>query len=277
MKMRDERRDNSEGSTTIQSPLPVLLRSLYLHGVEYCALAGADRCDVYTKDQIVSLLERGDTDRTVCEAIAQLEPGAFACGRHEGALDSATRVLLVTSTGSEVVAASSIPETKRPKSRKTLAKKAVPASPPWWDAPIPLAMCAEKGILLNSAGRRLLAGLSLPPVQGGEAWSDEFILEAAGHGGTGASSDRQFLFERLEGTVYLVQDVTEDLRSAGEMAWLASVGQAFISHFKCRGRPVRQVRSAERPADCDPEDCVACIWEGELLGYVCLGGMSLEE
>jgi len=265
--MRDERRDNSEGSTTIQSPLPVLLRSLYLHGVEYCALAGADRCDVYTKDQIVSLLERGDTDRTVCEAIAQLEPGAFACGRHEGALDSATRVLLVTSTGSEVVAASLIPETKRPKSRKTLAKKAVPASPPWWDAPIPLAMCAEKGILLNSAGRRLLAGLSLPPVQGGEAWSDEFILEAAGHGGTGAASE----------TVYLVQDVTEDLRSAGEMAWLASVGQAFISHFKCRGRPVRQVRSAERPADCDPEDCVACIWEGELLGYVCLGGMSLEE
>ena len=273
--MRDERRDNSEGSTTIQSPLPVLLRSLYLHGVEYCALAGADRCDVYTKDQIVSLLERGDTDRTVCEAIAQLEPGAFACGRHEGALDSATRVLLVTSTGSEVVAASSIPEGKRPKSRKTLAKKAVPASPPWWNAPIPLAMCTEKGILLNSSG----GGCWLDSPSPGSARGS--VVGRVHPRSSGSRQDRrvkrQTVLVRAHGRDGLPRTGRDRGPSERRRDGVAGLrGPAFISHFKCRGRPVRQVS----PRSARPTATPRIAWRASGRGAARLRvprRMSLEE
>ena len=87
---------------------------------------------------------------------------------------------------------------------------------------------------------------------------------------------RQFLYTEIAPSIYLVQDVTEDLRDAEQMAWLASIGQAFISNLKSKGKSVRQIRSPEQPLEEEGGEHVACIWEEKLLGYVCIDDEQTE-
>ena len=80
----------------------------------------------------------------------------------------------------------------------------------------------------------------------------------------------------MKDSFFLIQEVTEDLQSAEQMAWLASIGQAFLSDLKCKGISVRQIRSPEYTAEEENGRRLACIWEEKLLGYVCIDNGQTE-
>lgn len=148
--MSDEHRAEARYNTTLESPLSSLLRSLYLHGVEHCALATAKGFPIFSKDQIVSLLERGNADTKVCEAFALLSSNGFACLTEQRLMEPLTPVLLVTDRGVELVPAGRIPQPS-PREEDAAPDEEITDSglPCWWTVPLPLALLTGKKTLLN--------------------------------------------------------------------------------------------------------------------------------
>ncbi len=275
--MADENKEEIKYNTTIGSPLSSLLRSLYLHGVEQCALASDEGYSVYSKDQIVSLLERGNADTKVSDAIALLSSNTFSGVLEKRLLEPLTPVLLVTDTGVEVVPAGKISHPRSREADATPPEDRTPAFPSWWEIPLPLADCTGKHPLLNSSAEELLGGFILPSFPRRKRHPGEFLLELQEKNGKkGKRICRQYLFTEVAYPVFLIQDVTEDLRNAERMAWMASIGQAFISDLKCKGKTVRQIRSPECSVEEESGTHLACIWEEKLLGYICIDEGSSE-
>lgn len=265
-------REISLTDTTMDSPLSSLLRSLFLYGVEHCAMSGANKNAIYSKEQIVSFMERGNADTKVVEAMEMLSGGCCSGGACHRALGPLAPVLLVTRTGVEVVPAETIPDAPGAKmtgDTPVLLEEEPGAlkTPEWWGVPLPIAMYSENVPLLNPTAERLFEGISLPRLSRKKRLVKEFLLPVG---------NRQFLFSEVERFIFIVQEVTEDIMNADRMAWMASVGQAFISDLKCKGKSVRQIRSSERPSDYDEGSCLSCIWEDNLLGYLCIDDVSRE-
>jgi len=270
--MPNENRGAVRYNTTLESPLSSLLRSLYLHGVEHCALATAKGYPIYSKDQIVSLLERGNADTKVSDAIALLSSNGFSCLTEQRLMEPLTPVLLVTDRGVELVPAGRIPQPS-PEQECTTPDEGTKDLdlPCWWTIPLPLALLTGKKTALNPAAEKLLDGFTLPSFARKKKHPNEFLLELSSKSTKKRmSSSRHFLFTPLEASFFLVQDVSEDLQSAEQMEWLASIGQAFLSDLKCKGISVRQIRSAEYLDEEEKGKHLACIWEEKLLGYVCI-------
>lgn len=271
--MANEHRTEGSYNTTLESPLSLLLRSLYLHGVEHCALATANGSQVFSKDQIVSLLERGNADTQVCEAIASLASNGSACLTEQPLMEPLTPVLLVTERGAELVPAERIPQQPSPVEEDAAPDEGQADSglPCWWTVPLPLAHFTGKKTLLNPAAEKLLEGYAPSSFGRKKKRPKEFLLELSCKSTKKRKAAfRHFLFTELQDAFFLIQDVTDDLQSADQMAWLASIGQAFLSDLKCKGIPVRQIRSPEYTAEEESGKHLACIWEEKLLGYVCI-------
>ncbi|MDI9370087.1 MAG: hypothetical protein GX181_02875 [Synergistaceae bacterium] len=249
--------------TTVDSPLSSLLRSLFLHGVEHCVISGADKSAIFSKEQIVSFMERGHADTKVAEAMKRLSSGQLPPGTISKSMGPLTPVLLVTKQGVEVVPAEAIPDEPKKSVEAKAMLEETPALqlPAWWTVPLPIVLCDEGSVLYNHAAEELFEDIALPKLSKKKRLSGEFLIQ---HGG------RQFLFSRIDPAVFLIQEVTEDIKNADRMAWLASIGQAFITDLKCRRRSVRQVRSKNLPAARNEDRCLACIWENAVLGYVCI-------
>jgi len=270
--MSDEHRAEARYNTTLESPLSSLLRSLYLHGVEHCALATAKGFPIFSKDQIVSLLERGNADTKVCEAFALLSSNGFACLTEQQLMEPLTPVLLVTDRGVELVPAGRIPQPS-PREEDAAPDEEITDSglPCWWTVPLPLALLTGKKTLLNPAAEKLLEGYAPSSFGRKKKHPKEFLLELSCKSTKKRKAgSKHFLFTELKDSFFLIQDVTEDLQSADQMAWLASIGQAFLSDLKCKGIPVRQIRSPEYTTEEENGKHLACIWEEKLLGYVCI-------
>lgn len=276
--MPDENRAEVRYNTTLESPLSSLLRSLYLHGVEHCALATSQGFSLYSKDQIVSLLERGNADTKVGDAIALLSSNGFACLAEQRLMEPLTPVLLVTDRGVELVPAGKIPQPS-PKQECTAPDEGTADSglPCWWTIPLPLAFLTGKKPVLNPAADKLLDGFTLPSFARKKKHPTEFLIELGSKSTKKRNTiSRHFLFTEVKDSFFLIQEVTEDLQSAEQMAWLASIGQAFLSDLKCKGIPVRQIRSPEYTAEEENGRRLACIWEEKLLGYVCIDNGQTE-
>ncbi|GAB1426880.1 hypothetical protein MASR2M17_03060 [Aminivibrio sp.] len=61
--MMSQGRPRPQEGLNLDSSLSTLLRNLYLHGVEHCAPVIRGEYSILTKDQVVSILERGTVRR----------------------------------------------------------------------------------------------------------------------------------------------------------------------------------------------------------------------
>ena len=128
----NESHSHSLKSLTPASSLVVLLRALYRMVLDYGVLAtfGDPRdCVVFTKDQLVSLIERSSTEILVEDIPKMAAQGFFKPIAPESDFPEGEQlqVLLIEEDGASV---SSIKDALMPKE---------PNYPEWWEAPLPFA------------------------------------------------------------------------------------------------------------------------------------------
>ncbi len=269
--MRDSLREELGQIMNLESSLSSLLRSLYLHGVEHCAVACGTECSIISKDQVISILERGHADKKVRDALGMLTSSPGGPLPENTVIEPMTQVLLVTDSKAEVVSVDSLPEIASSTPSLDAHIQTEERFPSWWNIPLPLVTYIEREPVSNDAARELLAGIDLPPLPRRKKKFHEFILElpAVKKGRKKNKHKRQILFVELSPSVFRIEDVTEELANVEEMAWWASVGQAFVSSVKGKGKGVRHIRSPDHSVE-EIGETLACIWEGQLLGYVCI-------
>lgn len=234
------------GSEKTGISLSEVLRDLYRHGIEFCLLFSPAMCHpVFSKDQIISVLEKDEGERKVCE-LPDLCPSFSTLDDlvNRKVLEGEDRLLALKEEELVVLSASSLLKVSR-EGQKT---------PPWWKAPVPLVSWAEGRFLANKSAKKLLGGASLRRGEGAE-----FFCE--GRKGKG------FLLKEVSPSVFLVDDVSEDMGAAREMAWWAAIGKAFVSKIEACGGRVEEVDGGALPED-DLEDFLTCLWDDEILGYL---------
>lgn len=247
------RKTPSRRRTKSESTFSALLRNLYLYSVEYCLFfSPGEGHPVFSKDQIVSILERGYGERKISE-LAELFPSFATLDElvKKKMLEASTEILVVRDDEPQVLPVSRI--------SGILLEEASEGLPLWWNVPVPLFSCAGGKIAVNGCAQKLFGDIS--PVQIPHMEGPEFVFEVSPGGGC-------FLFKEIHPSVFLVEDVSEDMRSAEEMAWWASIGKAFVSKIKGKGKNVRRIEVADSAAMENAGDCLACIWDGKILGYL---------
>jgi hypothetical protein len=266
---------------TTRSSLTVLLRTLYRMGLDYCVLPpGEDFRDiiVFTKDQLVSLIERGSSEASlsdistianisnIAKRVAQglFKPMAiFKSDASSSDLASTgglgdpeqLQVLVIDDKGAAV---SSLKEALTPKG---------PNLPEWWEAPIPFVLCGD-GVFHINRTAMLMFGPDLKRLaSGGLPDKNEFLVTLEG-----GSNPCTVTFRRLEEDIFMLDDCTGDVAAAADIAWWAAVGKAWaaaldrekIAYRRCAEEEAEVLR-AENEHTVHP-----CEWEGELLGYLCV-------
>lgn len=249
--MMSQGRPRPQEGLNLDSSLSTLLRNLYLHGVEHCAPVILGESSILTKDQVVSILERGHGEKKVRNIPDLLaSSGALRENRGKNLFNDKTPVLTVNEEGFEVLPAGNLTlPTCCPSGGEV---------PSWWTVPLPLLSLASGKIALNEKARALLGDLPLDSFFDQRPKEREFLIEPPS--GT-------FLFREIAPLVYLAEDVSGDVTSAREISWWAAVGRAFVEKLAREGK--RAVRSdwPSAPGD-DGEECLPCLWEGKVLGYL---------
>jgi hypothetical protein len=248
-------REQSLQSLTSQSSLLVLLRTLYGMVLDYCvlkSLGDSEKVIVFTKDQLISLIERSSPDTSVGDL-----PKLAARGLFRSVIppeSDNTRVLVVEEEGASV---SSI--------REALASG--PVFPEWWGAPVALAVRSAKKLYFNPTAvqtfgpeLKRLASCSLPD-------RDEFLVELEG-----SRTACLLTFRRLEQNVFILEDSTGDAALAEDIAWWASIGKAWVATLDGEKRSWRRCAESEIDVLREGEKnmVLPCEWEGRLLGYFCV-------
>ncbi|MDR1621521.1 MAG: hypothetical protein LBS00_04015, partial [Synergistaceae bacterium] len=257
---------------TTRSSLAVLLRTLYRMGLDYCVLPPADGFAdviVFTKDQLVSLIERNSSETAIFDISKRVAQGVFkpvAIFKSDASSSNFVskggfadperlQVLVVDEEGANV---SSLKEALIPRS---------PNFPEWWEAPIPFAMCGRGKVHINRTAM-LMFGPDLKRLTTDDLPDkNEFLVTLEGR-----QSPCTVTFRRLEGDIFMLDDCTSDALVAADIAWWAAVGKAWAAALDEEKRPHR------RCGDMEAENLRAdsgytvfpCEWEGELLGYFCV-------
>ncbi len=251
MKSRDGQKPQEE--LNLDSSLSTLLRNLYLHGVEHCAPLIRGESAIFTKDQVVAILERGYGEKKVRD-IPELLSSANIQKKIAGKnlFKDRTSVLAVNEEGCEVLPAGSL-------ALSTPVRPTGADTPSWWNVPLPLVSVASGKIVLNEKARILLQGVSLNGLLDDLPDEKEFVLEPLA--GT-------FLFREIAPQIYLAEDVSADVTSAREISWWAAVGKAFVEKFRGEGKITSRsdVLPSFKPST--GEECLPCLWEGKVLGYL---------
>jgi hypothetical protein len=222
--------------------------------LDYCVLRGpgeSDKALIFTKDQLISLIERSSPDTSIEDL-----PGLAARGLFKPVTPPEpenTRVLLVEEGGSSV---SSIRE----------ALLMGPSFPEWWGIPIPLAMFFSKKLYFNPTANALfgpnlkrMATCTLPN-------KDEFLVELEG-----ANFPCLLTFRRLDAHTFMLEDSTGDAALAEDIAWWASIGKAWTATLDEKRISYRRCTESEAAALQGEDDTILpCEWEGRLLGYFCV-------
>ena len=236
-------------SLSRDSSLLMCLRALYSLMLDYGVyLPDGEEPLVFSKQQMVFLVERGESDSPVKNMTALAGKGQFRPLVAED-LDEDVDVLVVGRRGTRVL---------------PLFKALNPVeaeSPTWWDAPIPFAMSTRTGMKLNAAAIRTF-GSGLERLKVSELPDkDEFIVQLEG------GTKPVFLaFRRLEPNIFVLDDCTGDLVEAQDISWWAAVGRTWVSEIEASGQTWRRTDSPSGSRSWP------CEWEGRFLGYFCVEG-----
>lgn len=259
-------------SLTPRSSLVALLRTLYRIGLDYCVLppTGEYACViVLTKDQLVSLIERSNSEMYIAEIPKRVTQGLFkpfAIFKPDSPLDDFVpngdfdeperlQVLVVEEDGAKIF---SLKEALGPR---------VPNFPEWWEAPVPFAMCGYGKLHINNTAMLMFGpDLERMPI-GNLPEKNEFLVTLEG-----GESHFSVAFRRLEGDIFILEDSTNDIGAAEEVAWWAAVGKAWTAtldlekraYWRCDEKEAERFRSGKNIV-------LSCEWGGELLGYFCVG------
>jgi hypothetical protein len=259
-------------SLTTRSSLTELLRALYRMGMDYCVLPpSGDFADVvvFTKDQLVSLIERSSSDAFIAEIPKRVASGLFKpvaifksdssssdfVSKGGFAEPERLQVLIVEDDGAKV---SSL--------REALAQR-MPDFPEWWEAPVPFAMCGYGKLHVNRTAM-LMFGPDLKRMPVGDIPDkNEFLVTLEGGQN---QSHCSVTFRRLEGDTFALEDSTSDIVAAEDVAWWAAVGKAWAATLDEEKRAYRRCGEEEAEPLRAENTVIPCQWEGELLGYFCV-------
>ena len=239
-------------SLSPSSTLLVLLRALYRLLLDYGALwpDGSEQAFVFHKDQLVVLIERGQSEALVRD-LPHLADEGLIRPVGPGEEDEGAQALLVERRGARVL---------------PLAEAAAPWEPKfpeWWEAPLPFALCARGRMRINRTAA-LMFGTDLERLSVADLpEKDEFIVDLEGR------EPPCFLaFRRLEPDIFILEDCTGDLMEAQDISWWAGLGRTWVASIEKEGRTWR------REEDALPEDFAGqawpCEWEGRFLGWLCV-------
>ncbi|MDR1379165.1 MAG: hypothetical protein LBJ36_08985 [Synergistaceae bacterium] len=264
---------------TIRSSLTVLLRTLFCMKLDYCVLLPWEdfrNIIVFSKDQLVSLIERGSSEASISDILKRVAQGLFkpvAIFKSDSSSSDFVsqkgfgdpeqlQVLLIDKEGATV---SSLKEALTPKG---------PNLPEWWEAPIPFVMCGGGALHINRTAM-LMFGSDLKRL----ATSDlpdknEFLVTLEGK-----ASPCSVMFRRLEGDIFMLDDCTGDVAAAVDITWWAAVGKAWIATLDRAKLVYRRCTETEvENLQTEKENTVLpCEWEGELLGYLCIEKKPLKK
>ena len=246
---------------TSNSTLTVLLRTLYRLVLDYCAVTTEDGRStlLFTKDQLVALIERNSSEATVGDIPKLVQQGIFRPLSPEEAADAEHfQALVVEEESSSVLP---VKEALMPRG---------PDYPEWWKAPVPFALL-DRGRLYVNPTAVLMFGAELKRLSSCEfPDKSEFLVELENTG-----TFRSLMFRRLEPNLFVLEDVTEDISSAEEITWWAAVGKAWAAALDSEGRPYRR---SEKVPEADTDGMVlSCEWNGQIMGYFCIGEREKEE
>jgi hypothetical protein len=235
-----------------ETSLSELLRAMYLHDLELCILMASDNeMPVFTKDQIVSVLEKGAGEKSAWE-LKNLCSFHYTLEALVGkkALDDRTKVFVMKEEGPGIFLVSSLLGEVKKAGRPELKD-----APPWWDAPVPFVSWKKGCLFPNRAAAELLGGAEVK--KGG---GEEFMRELG--------DGRCLLFRKIYPAVFFVEDVSEVLGKAREMAWWAAVGRAFAGSMEEKGCRVERVAEPAPGRAEETAEYLKCLWDGEELGYL---------
>jgi hypothetical protein len=230
-------------------------------GLDYCVLPPSENFEdfaVFTKDQLVSLIEI-DSPETLIAEIPKMTQSAFkpfAVFRPgsppDGFADSENlQALTVEEDGASV---SPLKEALQPRA---------PRFPPWWEAPVPFAMC-EYGRLHVNQTALLMFGPDLTRLSARDIpEKNEFLVTLEGKG-----SPCTLTFRRLEKDIFMLDDCTSEVAEAADIAWWAAVGKAWAASLDKEGCVYH--RRVEKDEGAGGETAYFCEWGGDFLGYFCV-------
>jgi hypothetical protein len=252
------RKSDILNTLSFNSTLGEIIRVLYFIALDHCILRSIDREKVIgiSKDQLIALLERGYSEKKVDDVFTLVEEKALKpLNLEDLAVELAqTDVLVVSEDYGEIM-------------RFTEASVSIgPEYPSWWKIPLPLAILRKKKIEINeiasslSISKPLLAIKieSLPLEQ------DEFFVTLKENKVT-----HSVLFKHLDKRVYLIEDVTQDVETASDILWWASVGKAFATRIESAGKAM--VKEGEEGDQFEIDEIISCDWDGKNIGKLCIG------
>ena len=258
-------------SLTPKSSLAMLMRTLYRMGLNYCVLPPTGEYSyviIFTKDQLASLIERSSSDAFIAEIPKRVDQKHFKpvaifksdssssdfISKGGFAEPERLQVLVIEEDGAKV---SSLKEALAPR---------VPDFPEWWEAPVPFAMCGYGKLHVNHTAM-LMFGPDLKRMSIGDIPDkNEFLVTLEG-----GESLCSVTFRRLEGDIFVLEDSTNDITAAEEVAWWAAVGKAWAATLDLEGCSYRRCDEEEAEYLRSQKNIVlTCEWGGELLGYFCV-------
>jgi len=240
------------------STLGEIIRILYFIALDYCVLRSVDREQIIgiTKDQLIALLERGYSEKKVDDVFILAEEKAFKpLNSEELAAELAqVDVLVISEESGEIM-----------KFSEAYANIG-PEYPSWWKIPLPLAIILKKKIVINDAASNLLISKSLQNIK-----TESLPLEQKEFFVTLKENKKSHsvLFKHLERRVYLIEDVTQDIETAGDIVWWASVGKAFATKVENEGKAL--AKEGEEGSNFETEERISCDWDGKNIGKLCIG------
>jgi hypothetical protein len=257
---------------TSDADLTEMLRTMYRTGVDYCVILpfwNSRDYVVFTKDQLVLLIERGIPDVRVADIPRLAAEGIFkpllfsdrpAVPNDADMNPDELQVLVIDD---EEVGLSSL--------REALMSRE-PDFPAWWEAPVPLVMRRRRRTYANAAAERIF-GEELQGLPRDFPEKDEFLLNLQG-----GQTPRSLMFHRLEDDIFTLEDCTGDVLAAADIAWWAAVGKAWIAILDKGKRVYRRYEKAEIESMEEEElavlsaenTLIPCEWENGLLGYLCV-------
>jgi len=252
------RKSDILNTLSFNSTLGEIIRILYFVALDYCVLRSVDREQIIgiSKDQLITLLERGYSDRKVDDVFVLAEEKAFKpLNSEELAVEFAQiDVLVISEEFGEVM--------KFAEANANIG----PEYPSWWKIPLPLAIILKKKLVLNDTANNLLISRSLQDIK-----TESLPLEQKEFFTTLKENKKthSILFKHLERRVYLIEDVTQDIETAGDMVWWASVGKAFASKVESEGKIL--VREGEEGNNFEIEENISCDWDGKNIGKLYIG------
>jgi len=254
----EKRKHNILKALNFNSTLGEIIRILYSIALNYCILRSMDRDKIIglSKDQLVALLERGYSENKVEDIFDLAESKAFKpLDPEELAVELAqANVLAINEECGKIMKFSEANASIEPE------------FPSWWEIPLPLAILLKGKITINETANDLpiskpllrIKTASLPLNQ------KEFFVTLKEN-----KKSHSVLFKRLNNRVFLIDDVTQDVETAGDIVWWASVGKAFASKIESEGKIM--MRDEEEIDQFELEEEILCDWDGKNVGKLSIG------